>query len=228
VTQTTDGMAYNPISYAYNLSGALVEEIYPPGRKVKSTLDGNGDLEQVQSKKNSSQGYWTYANSFSYNAAGVVTSMQLGNGHWEGAVFNSRLQPTQISLGTTQGGIGLLKLDYSYGTTQNNGNIQSQTIPAPNSGSNPGFTATQSYTYDSLNRIHDAAETISNTQTWKQSFTYDRYGNRNFDEANTTTLAKNCVENLVLAVCSGDRKKINAANNYSLPALAWIFAKKEI
>jgi hypothetical protein len=133
--------------------------------------------------------------------------MQLGNGHWEGAVFNSRLQPTQVSLGTTQGSAGLLKLDYSYGTTQNNGNIQSQTITAPNSGSNSGFTATQSYTYDSLNRIHDAAETISNAQTWKQSFTYDRYGNRNFDEANTTTLAKNCVEIWCLRFARATGKK---------------------
>ncbi len=51
----------------------------------------------IQSKKNSDSGYWSYANSFSYNAAGAVTSMQLGNGHWESTTFNSQLQPTQIA-----------------------------------------------------------------------------------------------------------------------------------
>ncbi|MGI8642076.1 MAG: hypothetical protein ACR2MG_19265 [Pyrinomonadaceae bacterium] len=38
-----------------------------------------------------------------------------------------------------------------------------------------------------MNRLKSAAETIS-SQTWKQTFLYDRYGNRNFDTANTTTL----------------------------------------
>lgn len=46
----------------------------------------------------------------------------------------------------------------------------------------------QTYAYDSLNRIKSATETQSSSQTWKQTFTYDRYGNRNFDAANTTTL----------------------------------------
>ncbi len=49
-----------------------------------------------------------------------------------------------------------------------------------------GFMATQKYYYDSLNRIDDSTETISSTQTWRQDFTYDRYGNRNFNQTNTT------------------------------------------
>ena len=73
----------------------MIEETYPSGRKVKNTLDSNGDLAMVQSKKNSNYGYWTYANSITYNPAGAVTSMQLGNGRWESTVSNSRLQPTQ-------------------------------------------------------------------------------------------------------------------------------------
>jgi RHS repeat-associated protein len=176
--QMTDGNDY-ATAYAYNLSGAMVEETYPSTRKVKNIIDGNGDLSMVQSKKNTAAGYWTYANNFTHNAAGAVTSMQLGNGYWEGTVFNSRLQPTQISLGTTQGSTGLLKLDYSYGTTQNNGNIQSQAITVPGL-ANPFV---QTYAYDSLNRISSAEETNNSVQSWKQAFTYDRYGNRNFDES---------------------------------------------
>ena len=39
---------------------------------------------------------------------------------------------------------------------------------------------------------------IGTNQQWKQTFTFDRYGNRRFDEANTTTLPTNCV----IAVCN--------------------------
>jgi RHS repeat-associated protein len=191
--QTTEGTAYTT-GYTYNLSGALIEETYPSGRKVRNTLDASGDLAQVESKKNSTAGYWTYAGNFTFNAAGGVTGMQLGNGHWESTQFNARLQPTQIALGTTPGSTGLLKLNYSYGTTQNNGNVQSQTITMPAVSGSAGFTATQNYSYDQLNRLYDAAEAISGSQTWKQTFSYDRFGNRRFDtQANrTTTLEANC------------------------------------
>jgi len=93
-----------------------------------------------------------------------------------------------------------LKLDYSYNTpnvADNNGNVKSQTITVPTVGQNPGFTATQNYTYDSVNRLKSASETISGNQSWKQTFLYDRFGNRNFDTNNTTTLG-----NCQTAVCN--------------------------
>jgi len=58
---------------------------------------------------------------------------------------------------------------------------------------------------------------IRSAQTWKQTFTYDRFGNRNFDEANTTTLPKNCGTTPNFTVCAPDRKivnpSVNTANN---------------
>ena len=70
-------------------------------------------------------------------------------------------------------------------TAKNNGNIQSQTIPVPTVGSNSGFVAVQTYGYDSLNRLTDATENVtptggSSSQSWKQEFSFDRYGNRSF------------------------------------------------
>lgn len=192
--QTTDGTEY-ATAYSYNLSGAMIEETYPSTRKVKTVLDNDGAVSAVQSKKNSTSGpSWDYAQNFTYNAAGAVTSMQLGNGHWESAQFNNRLQTTRIALGKTAGAVDLLKLDYSYGTTANNGNIQAQTITVPTVGVATGFTAVQNYTYDSLNRLLSADEkpqgwancTSDPTKCWKQTFTYDRHGNRRFDETNTT------------------------------------------
>lgn len=200
--QTTEGTAYGePMTYTYNLSGALVEQKYPSGRVVKNILNDDGDLSIVQSKKSQTAGYWNYVKNFTYTVAGAVSSMQLGNGKWESTVFNSRLQPTQIALGTVQNGTDKLKLDFTYNTigqNDNNGNVLSQTITVPTETRNnqtfAGFTAVQTYTYDSLNRIKDAKEMIGTSQQWKQTFLYDRYGNRRFDSTNnnTTTLAVNC------------------------------------
>ena len=148
-----------------------------------------------------------YADSFTYTVAGAVSLVQLGNGRWESTTFNSRVQPTQIALGTVQNGTDKLKLNFDYGATTNNGNVQSQTITVPTTGQAAGFTAVQTYTYDSLNRLKDAKENIDGNQTpaWKQTFTFDRFGNRNFDTANTTTLGS-CPVN----VCN---PTVNQSNN---------------
>src|SRR5690606_16762765 len=133
--------------------------------------------------------------------------MRLGNGKWENTVFNSRMQPTQIGLGNGVNSQNLLKLEYSYGTTQNNGNVASQTITVPG----VAHAFAQNYTYDSLNRLTVAEETQNSSQTWKQTFTFDRYGNRNFDEANTTFTGfdKLCNGNTVL--CTDLKKRLNPA-----------------
>ncbi|HEX8267285.1 MAG TPA: RHS repeat-associated core domain-containing protein [Pyrinomonadaceae bacterium] len=201
--QKTDGTVPDPMTYTYNLAGMLVEEKYPSGRVVKNVLDADGDLSIVQSKKNANSGFWNYAQHFSYTATGAVSSMQLGNGTWESTVFdNYRLQPTQIALGTTQNQTNLLQLNYTYNTpnaTDNNGNVLTQKITVPSTaGQSNGFTAVQTYSYDSLNRLKQAGEKPLNytqqqcdqnpSQCWKQTYKYDRFGNREFDAANTTTL----------------------------------------
>jgi RHS repeat-associated protein len=206
--QTTDDGDPNgyATAYSYKMSGALDEETYPSTRVVKNVLGNNGDLTTVKSKKVSASSYLNYASNFTYDAAGAVTSMELGNLNWESTVFNSRLQPTHIAVGKTSGTTDLLDLAYTYGSTDNNGNILSQAITVRNVGSNTGFTAAQAYSYDSLNRIHDAEEHLTPTggtssQSWKQTFIYDRYGNRNFDTSVagiTTTIPSGCS----VAVCN--------------------------
>ena len=56
--QYTDGVAYgddtHPMTYTYNLGGAMIEQTYPSGRVVKNTFDQDGNLSQVQSKKDAS------------------------------------------------------------------------------------------------------------------------------------------------------------------------------
>jgi RHS repeat-associated protein len=45
----------------------------------------------------------------------------------------------------------------------------------------------RNYSYDALNRLQSASETVNNQQIWKEVFIYDRYGNRRFDSGQTTT-----------------------------------------
>jgi RHS repeat-associated protein len=213
--QTTDSTQYTT-AYTYNLGGDLIEETYPSTRKVKKVLDSNGDLMAVKSSKNSAAGYWTYADAMAYNAAGALTKLQLGNGHWESTAYNNRFQPTQIALGTLPGAANLLKLDYAYGkwesgtlnNVKNNGSVGRQIITVGTAAGDVTFT--QKYDYDALNRIVNAAETNSaNQETWREAYTYDRYGNRNFNETYTTTLTRSCGASPNFAVCAADRKVEN-------------------
>lgn len=182
-SQTPNGMSAYSTSYTYNLAGALLEETYPSGRVVKNTISTYGDLSQVETKP-SGGSFTTRANSFVYTAPGAVKSLQLGSGKYEHTDFNSRLQPTQIALGTSTSDTSLLKIDYVYGTSStNNGNITSQTITVPSL----AHTFNQTYTYDNLNRLATAGETYNGSSTWSQSYSYDRYGNRNISAGTGTT-----------------------------------------
>lgn len=198
-TQTTSGApsAY-VMSYGYDLAGHETSETYPSGRVLTATYDGAGREQSVAGQTSGASK--PYASQIAYGAHGAISSMQLGNNLWEHTSFNNRLQPEQIGLGTQSTNASLLQLDYSYGTTNNNGNVQSQIITAP------GLALTQSYEYDALNRLHIAKE--QNGASWKQTFIYTdqagqngQYGNRRLDAANTTQngVVQNLIENPVIS-----------------------------
>ncbi|MBK7706109.1 MAG: RHS repeat-associated core domain-containing protein [Acidobacteria bacterium] len=50
---------------------------------------------------------------------------------------------------------------------------------------------------------------------YRSAYNYDRYGNRNFDEANTTTLPKNCTQAGIPVVCETLRKAVNPSVSVS-------------
>lgn len=222
--QTTDGVTYGGgsdpnfwMTYSYSLSGALLEQQYPSGRRVRTGLDSSGRVAVVQSRKNGNQGFLRYAGRITYSSAGSVSSLQLGNGRWESMQFNSRLQPTQIALGSLKDTFDQLKLNFEYGDLDgngaiipgtNSGNIAKQSIVVPGVGTSAGFTAVQKYDYDALNRIQIANEVLTPTsgaaESWTQEFRYDRFGNRTFHEPTTTTLPKNCGVPPNQTVCPAD------------------------
>ncbi|HLG13898.1 MAG TPA: RHS repeat-associated core domain-containing protein, partial [Blastocatellia bacterium] len=176
--QATDGHLYT-MSAAYNKAGLVTDETYPSLRVVHTEYDGAGRIAGV---RNQATGAY-YAggasgdavNRIQYTAHGAVSAMKLGNSLWEHTMFNSRLQPTQIGLGTAASGAGstsVLGLDYEYGGSDNNGNVQSQTITV---GAN---VMVQSYGYDRVNRLTLAKESVGAVVKWQQDFAYDLYGNR--------------------------------------------------
>jgi RHS repeat-associated protein len=181
-TQTTDGQAY-VMNYTHDLAGHLKSQSYPSGRVVLLEYDGAGRTAGVRSQATGlfyAGGLATDdANRIEYSSHGSIGKMKLGNGLWEHTNFNSRLQTTQIGLGTAAANSTVLQLDYSYGTTDNNGNLLGHTITLP------GLTLTQAYTYDALNRLETTNENSGNS--WKQKFLYDRYGNRRVDSASANT-----------------------------------------
>jgi RHS repeat-associated protein len=165
--QQTDG-ANHAFSYAYNLAGMIASETYPSNRQVTTSFDGAGRTSQIVGTLAGQN--TTYASNFSYTAHDAPGVLKLGNNKWEHTSFSSRLEPTQIGLGNSSSDSSILQLDYGYGSTNNNGNVLSQTITV-------GATVmSQAYSYDSLNRLSSANE--NNGTDWSQTYGYDRYGNR--------------------------------------------------
>jgi RHS repeat-associated protein len=196
--QTTDGNVYT-IGYKYNLRGEITEQTYPSGRVVKTTLDSNGSVASVESQKNAQSSFMKYASQFVYNSTGAIASMRLGNGLFETTKYNKRLQITELGLGNSTSTTNLWKINYDYGTTDNNGNIKSQTIATGSA------VFSQSYQYDGLNRLTEAKEVSNSIETWKQTFGYDRFGNR--------TQFSQVIENQQLTINSQTLPQVDIANN---------------
>ena len=55
---------------------------------------------------------------------------------------------------------------------------------------------------------------IGASQAWKQTFNYDRYGNRNFDSANTTTIS-NCPTSQCNPTINSSNNRFNSGQGYS-------------
>ena len=171
--QQTDGQNY-AFSYGYDLAGNMTREAYPSGRVVQNDFDSAGRLISVK-RQGTDIGY---VSGIQYTPSGAIKTMSMGNGRLETTTFNSRLQPTQIRLDSNAPNVSLVKLDYSYGTTNNNGNILSQSISVNGSGGLSIFVGNQNYTYDALNRLSIAEELLNGTSQWKQTYEYDQFGNR--------------------------------------------------
>lgn len=166
-SQLLDGQHYTTNSL-YNAASLPVGHTYPSGRTISHTYNIAGQIQAVESNG----GLISQDNL--YTPAGAIRYQQLGNGLQHEMNYNSRLQPTAISLRGNSG--QLWKLDYNYSQydfnsinsstttptissnlTQNNGNIGSIRL-TPGSGTTP---IDQFFVYDELNRLKLAKEFVS-------------------------------------------------------------------
>lgn len=179
-TLQTYTMAYN-----YNLAGGMKSQRYPSGKIVATEYDAAGRIAGV---KNAAGGEFYAggagddpAGRIQYAAHGEISALKFGNGLWEHADYNTRLQLRRLGLGTSITDSSKLQLDYGYGGLENNGTLLSQVITVGGS----AFSLT--YRYDAQNRLDLARETrAGGGQTWQQCFVYDRYGNRTFNSGETS------------------------------------------
>jgi len=142
----------------------------------------------------------------SYEAFGGLSSekyVNSGNSSYDfihAIQYNSRLQPSEIKLGTSGTSDSVFKLSYIYGTvsspndadgsidaTQNNGNVGriKYTIGGT-------LQYSQTYQYDALNRLtygveHNNGTLNDSNRAWYQTFTYDRWGNRAMTAGSTSS-----------------------------------------
>jgi RHS repeat-associated protein len=200
-SQTLSSQTYS-ISYVYDLSGHVTSITYPSQRVVNYNYDNAGRLADKDSTHlaftgnlgDGSTTLRTYAKGITYSPTGQMTQEQFGTSTavYNKLFYNSRGQLAEV-LASTSGSDTTFnrgKIVNDYGTTENNGNLLKQTVYVPNNDSNasPGPTLWyQQYDYDSLNRLSKVREfNSSDTQLWKQTYIYDRYGNRTIDYDNTT------------------------------------------
>jgi len=140
-------------------------------RGVSFSYDSAGRLSALSSSATS---YAPVASlsSIGYASNNGVNTETYGNSLIRAASYNNRQQPTEIKLGTSSNSTSVIDLTYTYGSTTNNGNVQTVSY------SGGGLSYTQTFSYDTLNRLGSATETTGATTNWSETNGYDRYGNR--------------------------------------------------
>nr|WP_255551558.1 RHS repeat-associated core domain-containing protein [Granulicella sp. dw_53] len=174
------------VNAQYDLAGNLISLTYPDGRVVNQTWDSGGHLSSVTDAIGAQ--YLTPQST--YNPDGSSLTIWRGNGVASGFERNSRQQPWAWNVAridaNAPGNRGLLLKEACYGPATpspspnavpacpsfgigNNGNIWSII-----DGSVSGHT--QTYSYDSLNRLSTMIQADAGMQ---QTYQYDSFGNLN-------------------------------------------------
>jgi RHS repeat-associated protein len=180
--RTTNGVTKLTV-YTYNLDGSMATLTYPSSHAITYTLQSSGTntagrLLSAVDTANSIN----YATAASYAPGGGLLSLTNGASLLSSLYYNSRFQPCRISAKfsgtaptscTDSANIGNV-LDFAYNFSlgaSDNGNVTGVT-------NNRDNTRSQSFTYDSLNRILTAkTSSTSGANCWDEQFGYDPWGN---------------------------------------------------
>jgi RHS repeat-associated protein len=168
--QNIAGYSANPIQidYTWFPHDVLSSQTYPSGRVVSYGADSVGRTVSAVS------GIKTYADSVEFTADGRMKQMRMGNNLWATMAYYPPGTPTEYRL--RQGDSDLLKLEYNFSGTTNNGNVLSQTT------SRGGINWEQDFEYDNVNRLTRVTETGGQGTNFVRKYGYgNQYGNRYID-----------------------------------------------
>jgi RHS repeat-associated protein len=178
-TRTTNSITKNT-SYVYNLDGSLATLNYPSGHSIGYTVGGAGlPLAAADSALTSA----AYAASGQYTAWGARNWTTYGGYIGENILFNTRLQPcwtfvssvagisTTSCTGSETSSGNLMDVQYNFNVGADNGNLVGIT-------NHRNSNRSQSYGYDAVNRISNAATLSTCTANcWNLIFTLDQWAN---------------------------------------------------
>jgi YD repeat-containing protein len=204
---------YN-VQRGYDLAGNVLSQTYPSGRTVSYGYGAAGRLSTFTGTLGDGVSR-NYATGLAYNAAGQMTKEAFGMQAatlYHRTFYNVRLQPYNITLGTgtsddaadaNSGPVNAVwdrgRLVNHYGSgdftawgtsgANNNGNVLRGHHYVPTTG--PYYDIHYwDYSYDGVNRLEQVVEwrggSYGGGEQFRQRFSYDRWGNRAIDIANTT------------------------------------------
>jgi RHS repeat-associated protein len=167
--QTTNSVPYSFPSYSYNAYGMMTSMMLPSGRTLTWTYDSSARPTGVTGIFGGSStnyasvpttGFWPFGAVKTLNLAGATNFTQSSG-------YDTRLRPTSLNVSAPS---ATETLGYTWTV---NGNLQQQTI----SNSINAGALTQSFTYDSVNRLTSMTESGGSNEP-NQYFGYDNTGNR--------------------------------------------------
>lgn len=203
-------------SAAYDLAGNMTDLRYPDGRHITQTWDAENRLQTINlADINGVAANQNYLQSIVYNPDGSPNVTTLGNGAAQQVMENNRLQISSMSISNSNSnspfsGQSFLSRSYCYvcgtGNGGNNGNIWQIT-------DNQNSARTQSFTYDSLNRI----SSFSLGGTLNQQYQIDSFGNMSplsgGNPLYTFDSATNRINNLPCAASMSNQNAFDSGGN---------------
>jgi RHS repeat-associated protein len=210
-------------TYSYNRAGAVTREERGilARRRILMSYDAAGRIAAMDTGSYPFLAYVPLVRSINYTPFGGLQSETYGNGLIHSMAYNSRHQPAEIRLGRPDNLESVFRLGYIYGTASNVNGQDPEITLAHNNGNvarikyliSGTVQYTQTFQYDSLNRLSYAVEHNNGSyndgaRAWYQTFDYDRYGNRGINVENTSDNVDAENRALQLADFSGANNRI--------------------
>jgi RHS repeat-associated protein len=222
-TVTIGGQAYT-LSYNYDLAGHIKKITYPSGHEVNYGFDIAGRMNSFTGNLGDNL-FRTYSTGISYNEFGGMQEEQFGTVtplyhkqryNVRGQLWDMRLSTLSFSSDPGNGDRGAIVNYYSNNFVQGGSNTTNNGSLLRQENYIPGSSYFQdNFNYDSLNRLQSISEKLNGTGTdsFKQAFSYDRWGNRTIDQSNTSPSLPLSMRSIFSASTATNR--LNAPAGYS-------------